>query len=256
MISKVIHYCWFGNQKMGEIEVDCINSWKKFLPSFHFQFWNENSIDLKQYPFAWQAFQSGKYAFVSDVVRLHVLYQEGGIYLDTDVLVIKGFDDLLNQDFFVGEYQIGALNAAVIGSIAGHPLLKELLDFYKQQTFEFLSPLTIPEVFDQLIWKYPLSNGTIYSPEYFYPLPLGRTDEDFSFFLTDNSYCVHLWNHSWKDEFVLLKENRFLGSFTLVLRHLISYPKTYRNVSYLKRYFTSFFRNLKRYGREKVFGNE
>lgn len=255
MIPKIIHYCWFGNNPLSELERNCIETWKTILPDYQICIWNEKSLDLNQYPFANLAYQTGKYAFVSDVVRLHALYYEGGIYLDTDMLVLKSFDSILYHEFFTGEYKKGALNAAVIGSIARHPLIRKLLDIYKDLDFEFLNPKTIPDIFDQVIWEFPDESLKVYSPEYFYPLPLEKKEENYQIYLTKNSFAVHLWNHSWKDEFVLLKENRFLASLCLAMNHVIKYPEAYRNSGYLNRYFTLLIRNLKRYGKLKISGN-
>lgn len=253
MIPQIIHYCWFGNQKMGSLEEDCLDSWCKILPYYKLRLWNEESLDLRQYPFAWEAFQTGKFAFVSDVVRLHALYEEGGIYLDTDVLVLRDFTDLLDLDFFVGEYSPGKLNAAVIGTKAKHPLVKKMLDYYLTVNFDVFKPLTIPEVFDKFIWDFPQDKIKIFSPEYFYPLPMEQKEEDYSKCLTKNSYCVHLWNHSWKDEFVLLKTDQFWKSLLLAGRHILQYPLTYKNRAYLLRYFQAFKTHTKRYLHQLIF---
>ena len=236
---------------MGQLELDCIDSWKSNLRDYKLRIWTEDSLDLRQFPFAWQAFQTGKYAFVSDVVRLYALYQEGGIYLDTDMLLLKNFDVLLVEDFFTAEYRPSNLNAAVIGSKPGHPLLNTLLDVYKNLEFDFLRPKTIPDVFDKIVWSFPDKSVKIYPPDFFYPLPLEKKGEDFTKYLTENSFAVHLWNHSWKDEFVLLREDRFWDSFQLSIKHVFSYPDMYRNRNYLKRYSSQFQKHFKRYLKTK-----
>jgi len=239
---------------MGSLEKNCIESWKQIMPEFKIQLWNENVLDLKQYPFAWDAFQKGKYAFVSDVVRLHALFHEGGIYFDTDILTLKKFDPFLDQDFFVGEYRKGALNAAVVGSIAGHPVLRALLDYYQNQKFDFLNPLTIPDVFDQLVWNYPLKSGTINPPKYFYPLPLEQKTGDYSKFLTTNSYCVHLWNHSWKDEFMVLKEYDFIESLKMNFKHCREFPSIYFTKTHQTKYFKLFYLRFKNWIHQSIYG--
>jgi mannosyltransferase OCH1-like enzyme len=239
---------------MGTLEEECLDSWRKIMPDYKLRLWDEGSIDLKLYPFAMEAYNKGKYAFVSDVVRLHALLYEGGIYLDTDILVLKKFDHLLNQKFFIGEYKKGSLNAALIGSVAGYPLFKTLLEFYQNHQFNFLKPLTIPDALDKVVWSYPLLSGTIYPPEYFYPLPFEEKGKDFSSFITENSYTVHLWNHSWKDEFGLLREDRFFSSFRMATYHSFCFPRTYWKASYLKRYGEQFYKHLKRFLKEKLDG--
>lgn len=222
------------------------------MPDFKMQQWNEDSLDLKQYPFAKAAYQAGKFAFVSDVVRLHALYHEGGIYLDTDIIVVKNLKDHLHYSFFAGEYRPGALNAAVIGSEASNPVLKELLDFYKNKKFDFLKLLTIPEVFDQIVWKHQGETVKLLPPPCFYPLPIENREEDFAGFIRPETYAVHLWNHSWKDEFALMKENRFFDSLILASKHFCSYPQVYRNWEYINRFRNLYWRNLKRYLKLKL----
>ncbi|RAI85588.1 glycosyltransferase [Algoriphagus yeomjeoni] len=252
-IPQIIHHCWFGNNPIGEFERSCIDSWSKALPNILIKLWSQDSLNINQYPFAKQALENGKYAFVSDVIRLHVLYEHGGIYLDTDILILKDFSELLKQDFFVGEYSHGRLNAAVIGAKAKHPLIGKMLDYYRTLDFDVFKPLTIPEVFDMFVWDYPQEGIIIYPPEYFYPLPMEQKEDDYTQFLTNNSYCVHLWNHSWKDEFVLMKANQFLQSLSLAGRNIYRYPKTYRNRSYLLRYFKAFKAHSKRYLHQLIF---
>jgi len=236
---------------MGELELACIGSWKANLPDYKFRLWTEHSLDLKQYTFAWKAYQSGKYAFVSDVVRLHALYMEGGIYLDTDMLVLKNLDIFLSHDFFTAEYRPAHLNAAVVGSLKGHPILVELLALYNALEFDFFKPKTIPVIFDEIVGSSLNPSVKIYSPEYFYPLPFEKKEEDYSLYLSGNSYAVHLWNHSWKDEFALLREDRFLQSVYLAARHYFRFPKIYRNKAYFIRYASQFKKHIRRFLKKK-----
>lgn len=85
---------------MSDLELDCIQSWKKGLPDYEIKLWNESNFDFLEYSFSAKAYKLGKYAFVADVCRLHALYQEGGVYLDTDMLVLRTFDDLLENEIF------------------------------------------------------------------------------------------------------------------------------------------------------------
>ena len=79
MIPKIIHYCWFGRNPLPELAVKCIDSWKKFLPDYEIKEWNEDNFSLEDHPFAKEAYEAGKYAFVSDYVRVYVIYHYGGI---------------------------------------------------------------------------------------------------------------------------------------------------------------------------------
>ena len=91
-IPKIIHYCWFGGGPIGEADRKCIESWQKFCPDYRIMRWDETNFDLDCSPYVRQAYDAGRYAFVSDYVRLAVLYRYGGIYLDTDVELVKPLD--------------------------------------------------------------------------------------------------------------------------------------------------------------------
>lgn len=97
MIPKIIHYCWFGGNPLPELAQKCIASWKKFLPDYEIKEWNESNYDVRKIPYIEQAYNAKKYAFVSDYARFDILYQYGGIYFDTDVEVIKPFDEILKR---------------------------------------------------------------------------------------------------------------------------------------------------------------
>ena len=92
MIPKIIHYCWFGGNPLSPMAENCIATWRKYLPDYEIREWNETSFDVNCCQYATQAYTAGKWAFVSDVARLYALRQEGGIYLDTDVEVLRPLD--------------------------------------------------------------------------------------------------------------------------------------------------------------------
>ena len=98
MIPKVIHYCWFGGNHKSELINKCIESWKKYCPGYEIIEWNESNFDINICEYTKQAYDAKKYAFVSDVARLYIIYNYGGIYLDTDIELIRDFGDLLNYD--------------------------------------------------------------------------------------------------------------------------------------------------------------
>ena len=102
MIPKIIHYCWFGRGEMPSLAKKCIASWKKYLPEYKVKQWNEDNFDLNLYPYVAEAYAQRKFAFVTDVVRLYALYTEGGIYMDTDVEVLKPLDEFLRHPAFSG----------------------------------------------------------------------------------------------------------------------------------------------------------
>lgn len=241
---------------MSNLDKDCLNSWKRLLGDYEIKLWNEESLNIEKYPFAREAYRLKKYAFVSDIVRLVALYEEGGIYLDTDVLVLKPFDDLLDNSFFTGEYKSGALNAAIIGSTPHHPVLKQLLLYYENLEFDQTRRITIPQVFDEIILNANNGSVKIYPQDYFYPLPLDKKEKEYSQFLTHNSYCVHLWNYSWRDEFVLLKQFKFRKSIILNFKNIFFTPSIYLSSSQQIRYFREFFIRLKSFLYIKIYGHK
>ena len=103
MIPKKIHYCWFGGKPKPQKVLDCIASWHQFLPDYTIMEWNEENFDIYQNRYAREAYETQKYAFVSDFARLKILFDEGGIYLDTDIEVIQNFENFLHQCEFSQE---------------------------------------------------------------------------------------------------------------------------------------------------------
>ena len=97
MIPKVIHYCWFGGNPLPEEAKRCIESWKKYCPDYKIIEWNENNYDVNSNEYMKSAYKEKKWAFVSDYARIDVVYKYGGIYMDTDVELVKGLDNLLND---------------------------------------------------------------------------------------------------------------------------------------------------------------
>lgn len=101
-IPKVIYYCWFGKGKMPPLAEKCIESWKKYCKGYKIVCINEENFDITQNRYAKEAYDAGKWAFVSDFARLKVLYDQGGIYFDTDVELIKPIDELIKCGGYMG----------------------------------------------------------------------------------------------------------------------------------------------------------
>ena len=131
-IPKIVHYCWFGGGMPDEYK-NYIHHWKEMLPEYEFLEWNEMNSDLKSNKFVHNAYQNRKYAFVSDYVRCKVLYEYGGIYLDTDVEVFKSFDDLLDYHFVCGYIWNCLIGTAVILSEKQSPIIKSILEVYEKK---------------------------------------------------------------------------------------------------------------------------
>ena len=124
MIPKIIHYVWFGDKPSGEVEKKCIASWKKYCPDYEIKLWNEESFDLKGAGvYAQQAYDEEQWAFVSDVARLYVLKEYGGIYMDTDMEVIKSLDDFLELPAFMGFEIESEISTGIIGAEPHNPLI-------------------------------------------------------------------------------------------------------------------------------------
>jgi mannosyltransferase OCH1-like enzyme len=255
MIPKIIHYCWFGNGEISTLEKNCIASWKKYCPDYQIKLWNEENFNVNYCEFTKEAYRLGKYAFVSDVARLYALQQEGGVYLDTDMLLIKPVSDLLVEEFFIGDHIPYKIGLGIIGSVPNHPILNIILENYKNLKFNLTSPKLIPDLFDQLL-KEERKSIKIYEPEFFYPLPFDQKDKDYQRFITSNSYAVHLWNHSWKDELSLLNEFKFISALYTYMRNRIRYSEEYKMSIHRNLFFFKFWLKLKVYLHKKIFKNK
>lgn len=130
MIPKKIHYIWFGKGEKNERVKHCIESWKKYLPDYEIIEWNEENFDINYNDFTKNAYANKKWAFVSDVARLWILYNEGGIYMDTDVEVYKSLDPFLNEEGFTGFEDVHYPVTATMGAVKGNPIIKLMLDYY------------------------------------------------------------------------------------------------------------------------------
>jgi Mannosyltransferase OCH1 and related enzymes len=138
MIPKKIHYCWFSGEPYPDSIQRCLDSWRKFLPDFEWVHWDAEKARATGIPWVVEALEQKKWAFAADAVRLYALYSEGGIYLDTDVEVLKSFDDLLDREYFVG-YENGSkrIEGAVMGAAPNSPVIAKALEFYQTHPFGY-----------------------------------------------------------------------------------------------------------------------
>ena len=134
-IPKVIHYCWFSNDAYPEKIQKCIDSWRKHLPDYKIICWNYNNFPRGKSKWVDEAFDAKKYAFAADYIRCYALYHYGGIYLDSDVEVLKSFDDLLSFPYFIGLENEGEWEAAVMGSLKHNNLFRQMLEYYDNRCF-------------------------------------------------------------------------------------------------------------------------
>lgn len=206
MIPKIIHYCWFGNHEIDAFSLECIETWKKILPDYKIQVWNESNCDINQAPdFVKKAYSEKKWAFVSDYFRLHVLVEYGGIYLDTDVKVLKKFDDLLNLDFFCSFESEKTLCTAIIGSSKNNDLLKGFLNTYNNKSFdETPNSFLLFDYFKLTEFKhldickeYKINqNAVIFPYFYFSPIDFYNGKNKANKF----TYCIHFYKGTWKSK--------------------------------------------------------
>lgn len=135
MIPKIIHYCWFGNNPKSELIKKCMDSWHKYCPEYEIKEWNETNID-NFIPYMQEAFEAKKWAFVSDVARLYVVWKYGGIYLDTDVELCKSLDEILEYEcFFAFENERMINTGQGFGAVKEHPCIEKMLKEYDERKF-------------------------------------------------------------------------------------------------------------------------
>lgn len=221
MIPKKIHYCWFGENEKPKSVQKCINSWKIFCPEYEITEWNESNFDIHCMPFVEQAYEAKKYAFVTDVARLMIVYQYGGIYMDTDVEVLRPLDDLLKNYAYMSFENNENINTGQgFGSETGLPFLKEHIDVYRKRNFinddGTYNQIACPKVATGLFkTKGIILDGSeqtvcdvhLYPAEYFNPYDsiTGRLNK------TDKTYSIHWYDASWSDKSALqLKFNRIV----------------------------------------------
>lgn len=208
MIPKVIHYCWFGHGKMPRLARKCIRSWRKYLPDYQIKEWNEDNFDLSLFPYAKEAYEMRKFAFVTDVVRLYALYHEGGIYMDTDVQVLKSLDPYLHHTAFSGFENATQVPTGIMASEKGGKWAKENLDYYEGRHFvnekgEMDLVTNVETITDYMLKQGLVQNNTyqdfpglitLYPNDFFCP----KCYQDNKIYLTGNSVTIHHFNASWK----------------------------------------------------------
>lgn len=196
MIPKIIHYFTFGGHDTSPIVKRCVRSWKISCPGFEIKKWDETTFDINAHPFALRMYQEKRYAFVADYARLFVLEKEGGVYLDTDMELVKDISPLLDTELLLGEEEPGIISAGMIGAVPHHPYIKLCLEKYNR--IDSL-PLTIPRLMTEAFskMKAELRSARVCPPIAFYPYSAKNIHKYKKGNLTEASYGVHLWNYSW-----------------------------------------------------------
>ena len=206
-IPKVIHYCWFGGKELPRSAQKCIRSWKKYCPDYEIICWNEQNFDFSGNRYAREAYEAKKWAFVSDYVRLKVIYDHGGIYMDTDVELVKPLDDLLEAEGYMGYDGSNNVSTGLgFGMVREHPIMKALLEDYQDIPFRLpdgtFDTTPCPDRNIQTLVRLGLEQGKpyqelmgvrFYPPDYFAPMDFytGKIRR------TKNTYTIHHNTASW-----------------------------------------------------------
>lgn len=223
-MGKYIHYCWFGGKPLSKLTKKCIKSWKKYLPDYEIIEWNESNVDLDECTFIREAYNAKKWAFVADYVRTKAIYEMGGIYFDTDMLITKNIDFLLDKETFLGLEDSMMVNAAVWGASKPKTLFaKRMIDFYRSQDYfdiDNIYKISIPRIITKILNEYGFDptldeiqvinkNIYVYPRDYFYPLSFNFKDNKF----TDNTCMIHYFDATWipKNEQIEMKMIRKIG---------------------------------------------
>ena len=235
MIPKIIHYCWYGRgEKSAAIQM-CIESWRKYCPDYVIKEWNEDNSPMH---IRWMrdAYKHRKYAFVADYARFYALYQDGGIYMDTDMLLVRSIDDFLKDNMFIGREDQYNASMGIIGMNKGDVFCKNIMDYYDSITFNLVKPPIITRFLTPRLSDYgfiedditqTLTNGLkVYKSDFFYPIHYTQEFElqDVYRYKTPNTFAIHLWNKSWIDEFKLLEAGEYRIGFAEVRKRFLRTP--------------------------------
>lgn len=211
MIPKTIHYAWFGNNPLPPLAIKCMESWKKYCPDYEIKGWNESNYDYTLHPYPYEAYKHKKYAFVTDYMRMDILYRYGGIFFDTDVEIIKNFDSLMTYEGFTGfecgEFEEFPVNVGIgIGANKGNPIIKAMLDDYDGRQFidekGKLNMTPCPLYQTRVLKSFGLipentcqnlGDMIVFPTEYFCPKNYYTAKTK----ITPNTYSIHHYSATW-----------------------------------------------------------
>ena len=215
MIPKIIHLCWLSDNDYPPKIKRCLKSWQKYLPEYKIMLWDTKRFNLDESIWVKQAFTKKKYAFAADYIRFYALYNYGGIYLDSDVEVLKNFDDLLQLPYFMGTEKAGTIEAAILGAEKGTEWIKICLDYYTDKTFikqdSSLDIRKLPEIMVEELEKFkPIhyldilemkniknmdfqTEILVMPNEYFSP----KIFDSREVLITPRTYAIHHYQNSW-----------------------------------------------------------
>ena len=206
MIPKKIHYCWFGYGKKTKLVQKCIASWKKYCPDYEIIEWNETNFDVNKNAYTKMCYEQKKYAFLTDYIRLIVIAEYGGIYLDTDVELVRNIDKLLeNRAYFGFETQRYINTGLGFGAEAGNRIVLDMLQEYDELLDGQNGTVGCPILNTKTLLnkgliqngkKQDIKSAIIYSCDYFNPYddPTGILNK------TENTYSIHWYGKSWMNK--------------------------------------------------------
>ena len=236
-IPKVIHYIWFGHGQKPELLQKCIESWKKYLPGWEIHEWNESNFDISACNYAMEAYEAKKYAFASDYARFVVLYQNGGVYLDTDVEMLKPFpENLLSLEGFSGMESNNKIAPGLIFAVQPrNPIVKKIIDVYEGIHFHDTSSLkTIVDYTTELFEQYgfhqensvqDVAGFRIFPAEYFCGYDLDIKE----YAITPNTISVHHYAHTWGNP-----KSKRAKKIKMAIKRIVG-VKNYRKLLMIKR---------------------
>lgn len=225
MIPKKLHYCWFSGEPFPDEIQRYIDNWKKFLSDFEWIKWDAEKALATNIPWVQQAIEQKRWAFAADAVRLYALYTEGGIYLDTDVEVLRSFDELLQQPYLFG-YENGSkrIEAATMGCEAGFAPVKAALDFYQKKDFNYsedqVDQLVLPNILHESFKNFELDimPESVFSPKSFIDGKIRSTTE---------TYSIHHFSSAWRPESVrkgILRRQALFAKFPQPVAKMLALP--------------------------------
>jgi len=210
MIPKKIHFCWYGGGEYNDVIKKCIQSWSHKLPDYEIKRWDESNTPFHKLPFLRMLYKQKKWSFISDYMRLYSVYTEGGIYLDTDIEILKNFEELLSEDSFVG-FQTNLenkypLNSAVIGAVKNSTFILNCIKATERKQRLYFNAMGGPPIVTSVLYNYGLKsykkqhlNRVLLLPtEYFYPF--AWFEKYSSDCITENTICIHWWEDSWTNK--------------------------------------------------------
>ncbi len=238
MIPKIIHYCWFGGNPLPDEVKKYMETWKKYCPGYEIKEWNESNFDVNQNKYCSEAYKARKWAFVSDYARLKILYDYGGIYMDTDVEVCKPLDHLVSYAFWSGFESESQIPTGIIASCRDNELLGYLLSYYEGKHFKnkdgsYDNTTNVITITRMVKDKYDIElnntfqifgdNNAIFPFDYF----CAKSTEDGKIKKTENTYTIHHFAGSWLTNYEVFRHKIKLLLVGLFGRNLVVNLKKY-----------------------------